>query len=79
MLIASRNGTISAATLTKETRYAWTLLDEQREVRISKSDTQTRVFSHMADALKWAGADLELIAHFSDIQGGHSDGQASNL
>lgn len=79
MLIASRNGTISAATLIKQTRYAWTLLDEQREVRISKSDTQTRVFSHMADALKWVGAGPELIAQFSDIQGGRSDGQASSL
>lgn len=64
MLIASRSGNISAARLIKETDKAWVLVVEKREVCISKSDSRRRVFNDMSDALKWAGAEPELIEHF---------------
>lgn len=68
MLIASRNGTISAATLISETQKVWTLeLDgESRTVRISKSDKHQRAFDLMSDALRWANSDQEMIQHFVD-------------
>ncbi len=64
MLIASKNGDISAAKLISETQYDWLLEVEKREVRVSKSDVRQRAFSDMSDALAWTGAEPELIAHF---------------
>ena len=68
MLIASRNGTISAATLISETSKVWTLeLDgESRTVLISKSDKHQRAFDLMSDALRWANSDKNMIQHFID-------------
>lgn len=64
MLIASKNGDISAAKLISETQCDWFLEVEKREVRVSKSDVRQRAFSDMSDALAWTGAEPELIAHF---------------
>lgn len=65
MLIASKNGNITAATLISEGDHEWCLSVENREVRISKSDARQRVFEKMSDALTWAGAEQELIDHFA--------------
>jgi hypothetical protein len=68
MLIASKNGDITAADLVSETDKVW-LLDiplEKRQVRISKTDTHQRPFNDMVDALTWAGAEPELIEHFAN-------------
>lgn len=65
MLVASKNGNISASTLIKETRHTWILEIEKREVRISKADPRQRAFDKMSDALAFAGADGELIEHFA--------------
>jgi hypothetical protein len=67
MLVASKNGDVSAAQLISETRHVWVLEVEKRELRVSKSDTHQRAFRNMSDALKWAGAEPELIAHFVDL------------
>lgn len=64
MLVASKSGNISAARLINETDRAWVLVVAKREIRISKSDNQRRVFGDMSNALKWAGAEPELIEHF---------------
>lgn len=67
MLLASKNGDISAAKLISETRNVWVLEVEKREVRVSKGDTLQRAFSDMTDALEWAEADPELIDHFVEL------------
>lgn len=67
MLIASKSGNISAAKLVSETDNTWTLEVGKRQVRISKSDKQQRAFHDMSDALKWAGAEQELIDHFVEL------------
>jgi predicted RNase H-like HicB family nuclease len=64
MLLASKNGDISAAELISETDNIWVLEVEKREVRVSKGDTRQRAFREMTDALEWAEADPELIEHF---------------
>lgn len=66
MLIASKTGDICAAKLISETDAAWVLKVEKKDVRISKTDHHRRVFVEMADALKWAGAEQELIEHFEN-------------
>lgn len=67
MLLASKNGDISAAKLISETRNVWVLEVEKREVRVSKGDTRQRAFSEMTEALKWAEADPVLIEHFVQL------------
>ncbi|NBA95307.1 hypothetical protein [Pseudomonas sp. R5(2019)] len=67
MLIASKNGDISAAKLISETQHHWVLEVEKREVRVSKTDVRQRAFSDMSDALAWANAEPELIAHFVSL------------
>jgi hypothetical protein len=59
MLIASKSGNITAATLISEGDQEWCLLVEKREVRISKSDARQRVFEKMSDALTWVGAEQD--------------------
>jgi RNA-splicing ligase RtcB len=68
MLIASKSGCISAAKLVSETDKAWTLEVESNLCRVSKSDSRRRAFNAMSDALKWAGADQEMIDHFVDLE-----------
>lgn len=68
MLVASKSGNISAARLINETDQAWTLEIENREYRVSKNDTQQRAFYAMSDALKWTGAEQELIEHFVALE-----------
>ncbi|MBA1305910.1 hypothetical protein [Stutzerimonas stutzeri] len=68
MLIASKTGNITVAKLLDETPNAWTLEVEKSEVRISKGDTHERVFCKMSEALKWAGAEADLIQHAQEIE-----------
>ncbi|WP_054076205.1 MULTISPECIES: hypothetical protein [Pseudomonas syringae group] len=68
MLLASKNGNISASKLLNETDKAWTLEVEKRSVRVSKSDTYQRAFKLMSDALTWAGGDQDLIDHFRALE-----------
>lgn len=70
MLLASKNGDISAAKLISETPNVWVLEIEKREVRVSKGDTRQRAFREMTDALQWAEADPELIEHFVQLMAG---------
>lgn len=65
MLIASKNGSITAAKLVSETDKAWTLEVEKRIRRLSKTDARQRAFNDMSEALTWAGAEPELIEHFA--------------
>lgn len=67
MLLASKNGDISASKLISETRNVWVLEVEKREVRVSKGDPRQRAFSEMTDALEWAEADPALIEHFVEL------------
>ncbi|WP_206363182.1 hypothetical protein [Pseudomonas viridiflava] len=67
MLLASKNGDISAAKLISETPNVWVLEIEKREVRVSKGDTRQRAFREMMDALQWAEADPELIEHYVQL------------
>lgn len=64
MLLASKNGSISAAELISETSDAWILKVEKAECRISKSDSRKRAFKRMSEALKWSSNDQELIDHW---------------
>lgn len=68
MLLASRNGNISAAKLISESDNDWLLKVEKRQVRISKSDTHRRAFHNMSEALEWAGAESKLIEHFTELE-----------
>lgn len=68
MLIASKTGNITVAKLLDETPNAWALEVERREVRVSKADTHERVFSRMSEALKWAGAEADLIQHAQEFE-----------
>ncbi|WP_162874449.1 hypothetical protein [Pseudomonas viridiflava] len=83
MLIASKSGNISVATLISETDKAWTLIVENREVQVSKSDRRQRAFNDMSDALKWTNADKELIEHFLALDSGKNasvdDGKNARL
>lgn len=72
MLVASKNGDVSAAKLIRETQNVWVLEVEKREIQVSKSDTYQRAFSNMSEALKWAGAEPELIAHFVAMDAGRA-------
>lgn len=64
MLLASKNGNISAAELVSETNDAWILKVEKREHRVSKTDSHQRAFKLMSEALKWSSKDQELIDHW---------------
>jgi hypothetical protein len=64
ILLSSKRGDVSAATLLSETPNEWVLKVEKREVRVSKTDQRQRAFRNMSDALEWSGAEPELIAHF---------------
>ena len=68
MLLASKGGTISASKLISETETDWHLLVEKRTLTISKSDKANRAFVKMSDALKWTGAERELIDHFLETE-----------
>jgi hypothetical protein len=68
MLIASKNGCISAAKLVSETDKAWKLEVENKVRRVTKTDSRQRAFNYMSDALKWAGADQETIDHFVALE-----------
>lgn len=70
MLIASKNGSITAAKLISETDEAWTLEVEKRKRRLSKTDSRQRAFNDMSEAMKWAGAEPELIEHFAALTAG---------
>ncbi|MBX8588582.1 hypothetical protein K5D56_04240 [Pseudomonas cichorii] len=67
VLLASKNGDISAAKLISETPNVWVLEIEKREVRVSKRDTRLRAFREMTDAMQWVEADPELIEQFSQL------------
>ncbi|WAT32128.1 hypothetical protein [Pseudomonas sp. GXZC] len=80
MLLASKNGNISASKLLSETDRAWTLEVEKRSVRVSKSGTHQRAFRLMSDALTWAGGDQDLIDHFLALEAEKSlGGQAGTV
>ncbi|KPC02103.1 hypothetical protein QO021_29830 (plasmid) [Pseudomonas amygdali pv. lachrymans] len=64
MLVASKSGLISVVDLITETENSWVVMDEKVEKTISKTDTRTRGFDLMSDALKWAGAEIDLIQSF---------------
>lgn len=64
MLLAIKSGNISASKLISETDTEWHLLVEKQAVTISKTDKHARAFRLMSDALKWAGAESELIEDF---------------
>lgn len=68
MLLASKTGNISAAKLLSETDNVWLLAVERREVRVSKADSHQRAFTAMSEALKWTGAESELIEHFVALE-----------
>jgi hypothetical protein len=68
MLLASKNGDIAAANLIRETKSGWLLEVEGRSVRVSKSCNNRRAYDLMSDALVWAGAEEELIAHFLEVE-----------
>jgi RNA-splicing ligase RtcB len=73
MLIASKSGCISASKLVSETDTAWTLEVENSLHRVSKTDSRQRAFNAMSDALKWAGAEQEMIDHFVALEAEKSD------
>jgi RNA-splicing ligase RtcB len=73
MLIASKSGCISASRLISETDKIWTLEVENSLHRVSKSDSRQRAFNLMSDALKWAGAEREMIDHFVALEAEKSD------
>ncbi|OWJ92314.1 hypothetical protein B6S59_20905 [Pseudomonas sp. A46] len=73
MLIASKSGDIAAAMLIRETDKGWLLEVEKLEVRLSKSDDRRRAFEKMSDALTWAGAEQELIRHFTELEAAEAD------
>jgi hypothetical protein len=64
MLVASKSGVISVVDLINETEKTWIVMDEKVEKTISKTDTYTRGFDLMSDALKWSGAEINLIQSF---------------
>ncbi|NMY12056.1 hypothetical protein PVE_R2G0949 [Pseudomonas veronii 1YdBTEX2] len=64
MIVASKSGCISVVDLIKDTKNIWIVMDERVEKTISKTDMHTRGFDLMSDALKWAGAETELIQSF---------------
>lgn len=66
MLLASKNGNISAAELISETSEVWVLKVEKSEYRVSKSDSRQRAFKRMSEALQWSSNDQELIDHWVD-------------
>jgi hypothetical protein len=68
MLIASKSGCISVSRLVSETDNVWTLEVENSLHRVSKTDSQQRAFNAMSDALKWTGAEVELIEHFTALE-----------
>ncbi|MGG5276379.1 hypothetical protein [Pseudomonas syringae pv. coryli] len=70
MLLASKNGDVSAAKLISETPNVWVLEIEKREVRVSKRDTRQRAFREMTDALQWSEADPKLIEYFFQLKAG---------
>lgn len=72
MLIASKNGSITAAKLISETAEAWTLEVETRKRRLSKTDSRQRAFNDMSEAMRWAGAEPELIEHFATLTAGNA-------
>lgn len=73
MLLASKNGDISAAKLISETANVWVLEVEKREVKVSKKDTRQRAFRDMTEALEWAEAEPELIANFVALMASKSN------
>ncbi|QHF00483.1 hypothetical protein LCG56_29275 (plasmid) [Pseudomonas cannabina pv. alisalensis] len=64
MLVASKSGLISVVDLIEETKKTWVVMDEKVKKTISKTDPNTRSFNLMSDALKWVGAEPELIQTF---------------
>ncbi|WP_439126338.1 MAG: hypothetical protein ACNJA3_28630 (plasmid) [Pseudomonas rhizophila] len=64
MLVASKTGLISVVDLIEETKKNWVVMDEKVKKTISKTDASTRGFDLMSDALKWVGAEPELIQNF---------------
>lgn len=77
MLLATKGGTISASKLVRETDTEWHLLVEKRPLTISKKDKAVRAFQNMSDALKWTGADRELIDHFVQQEAAEAAGNAA--
>lgn len=69
MIIAMKSGLLVAAELIKEETGYWLLkpCDQKTPVRVNKLDDNKRAFTHMGDALRWAG-DPELAKQF-DTQG----------
>lgn len=75
MLIASKDGTISASTLIRETGTHWVLEVDKSEVLVSKTHGADRAFNNMVDALKWAEADQELIDYFTSLMTARASGE----
>lgn len=69
MIIATKSGLLVAAELIKEEAGYWLLQprDQKTPVRVNKQDDNKRAFTHMGDALRWAG-DPELAKQF-DAEG----------
>ncbi|QQK62583.1 hypothetical protein FJD32_024720 (plasmid) [Shewanella sp. LC6] len=69
MIIATKSGLLVAGELIKEETGYWLLQprDQKTPVRVNKQDDNKRAFTHMGDALRWAG-DPELAKQF-DAEG----------
>lgn len=69
MIIATNSGLLVVSELIKEEEGYWLLQpsDQKTPVRVNKSDDNECAFTHMGDALRWAG-DTELAKHF-DVEG----------
>lgn len=68
-IIATKGGLLVAAELIKEETGYWLLKprDQKMPIRVNKQDHNERAFTHMGDALRWAG-DPDLAKQF-DAEG----------
>lgn len=64
MLVAPKSGLISAVDLIDETKETRGVMDEKVKKTVSKTDALTRGVDLMPDALKWVGAQPELIQSY---------------
>jgi hypothetical protein len=67
ILVSSKGGNISAATLISETAESWVVEIEKVCSQISKTDNGRRAFKKMSEALEWSGTkERGLIKHFKE-------------